>query len=149
MRMPPFMSPLPAPSKLELEMLAVLWDQPSATGRAIAEALRAAGGLRRPLAYTTVKTYLDRLVQKGYAHGDAGGDGRGPYRYTALASREAVRDHPDLLARLVRVFRLTPAGFIRWYEAHGQLRPQDTAALRRLVQDYLEPTASPTAPTEP
>jgi predicted transcriptional regulator len=137
--MPPSMRPLPAPSRVELEILAVLWDQPSATGRAIAEALRAAGGLRRPLAYTTVKTYLDRLVQKGYVRGQPSEDGRGTYRYTALASREAVRDHPDLLARLVRVFRLTPAAFLRWCEAHGQLSAQDTAALRRLVHDLPEP----------
>jgi predicted transcriptional regulator len=147
--MSPSMHQLPAPSKLELEILAVLWDQPSATGRAVYEALGATGGLRRPLAYTTVKTYLDRLVHTGYVRGQPLEEGRGTYRYTALASREAVRDHPDLLARLVRVFHLTPAAFLRWYEAHGQLRPQDTAALRRLVQDCLEPTASPTAPTEP
>ena len=132
------MSQLPAPSKLELELLAVLWDQPDMTGRAIGEALRAAGALCRPLAYSTVKTYLDRLVRKGYVHGQALEDGRGTHRYTALASREAVRDHPDLLARLVRVFRLTPAAFLRWCAAHGQLRPQDTA-LRRLVHDLPEP----------
>ena len=143
------MSQLPAPSKIELEILAVLWDQPSATGRAIYDALLATGGLRRPIAYTTVKTYLDRLVHKGYVHGYALEDGRGTYRYTALASREAVRDHPDLLARLVRVFHLTPAAFLHWCEAQGQLRPQDTAALRRLVRDRPEPTASPTAPAEP
>ncbi|HET6860285.1 MAG TPA: BlaI/MecI/CopY family transcriptional regulator [Streptomyces sp.] len=137
--MPPLMNQLPAPSKLELEILAVLWDQPSATGRAVDEALGAAGGLRRPIAYTTVKTYLDRLVHKGYVRGQPSEDGRGTYRYTALASREAVRDHPDLLARLVRVFRLTPAAFLRWCAVHGQLRPQDTAALRRLVHDLPEP----------
>ena len=141
--MPPFMSPLAAPSKIELEILAVLWDQPSATGRAIHEALHVTGGLRRPLAYTTVTTYLDRLVQKGYVHRQASGDGRGPAVYTAVVSREAVRDHPDLLARLVRVFRLTPVAFIRWCQVHGQLRPQETAALRQLVHDLPEPTAWP------
>jgi len=51
--------------------------------------------------------------------------------------------------RLVRVFRLTPAEFIRWCEVHGQLRPQETAALRRLVHDLPEPTASPPASAEP
>jgi predicted transcriptional regulator len=147
--MPPSMRQLPAPSKLELEILAVLWDQPSATGRAVYEALGGAAGLRRPLAYTTVKTYLERLVHKGYVRGQPLEEGRGPYRYTALASREAVRDHPDLLARLVRVFRLTPAAFLRWCEAHGRLSAQDTAALRRLVHDLPEPTVSPTAPAEP
>ena len=147
--MPPSISQLLAPSKIELEILAVLWDQPSATGRAVYEALGAGGGLRRPLAYTTVKTYLDRLVHKGYVRGQPWEDGRGTYRYTAVVSREAVRDHPDLLARLVRVFHLTPAAFSRWCEAHGQRRPQDTAARRRLVHDHPEPTASPTAPAEP
>jgi predicted transcriptional regulator len=147
--MSPLMRQLPAPSKIELEILAVLWDQPSATGRAIYDALLATGGLRRPIAYTTVKTYLDRLVQKGYVHGQVLDDGRGTYQYTALASREAVRDHPDLLMRLVRVFRLTPAEFIRWCQAHGQLRPQETAALRRLVHDLPEPTTSPPSPAEP
>ena len=147
--MPSSMSQLAAPSKVELEILAVLWDQPSATGRAVYEALGATGGLRRPIAYTTVTTYLDRLVQKGYIHRQASGDGRGPTVYTAVVSREAVRDHPDLLARLVRVFRLTPAAFLRWCEAHGRLSAHDIAALRRLVHERPEPTASPTAPTEP
>src|SRR5919197_2387371 len=106
-------SQFPAPSKTDLEILAVLWDRPSATGREMYDAVLAAGRRRRPIAYTTVKTYLDRLVQKGYVHGQPSGDGRGTYVYTAAVSREAVRDHPDLLARLVRVFRLTPAAFTR------------------------------------
>ncbi len=118
---------LPAPSKTDLEILAVLWDRPSATARAMYDALLAAGRVRRRLAYTTVKTYLDRLVQKGYIHGQPSGDGRGTYVYTAAVSREAVRDHPDLLARLVRVFRLTPAEFTRWYRVHGQLSQRDQA----------------------
>jgi BlaI family transcriptional regulator, penicillinase repressor len=138
--MPQNESPLPAPSKTDLEILAVLWDRPSATGREIYDALVDAGRLRRRVAYTTVKTYLDRLVQKGYVHGQPSGDGRGTYVYAAAVSREAVRDHPDLLARLVRVFRLTPAAFVRWCQAHGRLSPQDLAALRRLVQDLSEQT---------
>jgi predicted transcriptional regulator len=137
--MPRSSSQLPAPSKTDLEILAVLWDQPSATGRTIYEALLATGRLRHRIAYTTVKTYLDRLVQKGYIHGRMLGDGRGIYMYRAAVSREAVLDHPDLLARLVRVFRLTPAAFIRWCETHGQLSAQDITALRRLVHDLPEP----------
>jgi predicted transcriptional regulator len=147
--MPRPISSLPAPSKTDLEMLAVLWDRPSATGRAIYDALLEAGRLRRRIAYTTAKTYLDRLVQKGYVDGQSSGDGRGTYRYTAAVSREAVRDHPDLLARLVRVFRLTPAEFIRWCHAHGHLSPQDTAALRTLLQDLPDHRVPPTTTAEP
>jgi predicted transcriptional regulator len=133
---------LPAPSKTDLEILAVLWDRPSATGREIYDALLDAGRLRRRVAYTTVKTYLDRLVQKGYIAGHSLEDGRGTYRYTAVVSRAEVRDHPDLLARLVRVFRLTPAEFTRWCDAHGHLSQPDIAALQALAQtlaDHRQP----------
>jgi predicted transcriptional regulator len=147
--MPRSISRLPAPSKTDLEILAVLWDRPSATGRTIYEALLATGRLRRRIAYTTVKTYLDRLVQKGYIHGHPLGDGRGIYMYKAAVSREAVRDHPDMLARLVRVFRLTPAAFIRWCHAHGQLGPQDQAALHTLLHDRPEQALPPTAQSGP
>jgi predicted transcriptional regulator len=142
-------SQLPAPSRTDLELLAVLWDQPSATGREIYDALLATGWRRRPIAYTTVKTYLDRLVLKGYIHGNTLEDGRGTYRYTAAVSREAVRDHPDLLARLVRVFRLTPAEFLRWCHVHGQLSPQDKAALHTLLYDMPDQALPPTAQIGP
>jgi predicted transcriptional regulator len=142
-------SHVPAPSKTDLEILAVLWDRPSATGREIYDALLAAGRLRRQIAYTTVKTYLDRLVQKGYVHGHTLEDGRGTYLYTAAVSREAVRDHPDLLARIVRVFRLTPVEFIRWCHTHGQLCPQDKAALLTLLHDMPDQALPPTAQAGP
>jgi predicted transcriptional regulator len=149
LRMPRPISQFPAPSKTDLEILAVLWDRPSATGREIYDVLLDTGRLRRRIAYTTVKTYLDRLVQKGYIHGHPLGDGRGTYRYTAAVSREAVCDHPDLLARLVRVFRLTPAEFIRWCHAQGQLSPQDRAALHTLLHDMPDQALPPTAQLGP
>jgi predicted transcriptional regulator len=142
-------SQLPAPSKTDLEILAVLWDRPSATGREIYDVLLDAGRLRRRVAYTTIKTYLDRLVQKGYIDGQPSGDGRGTYRYTAVVSRVEVRDHPDLLTRLVRVFRLTPAEFTRWYDAHGHLSQRDIAALHVLVQTLPEHHVPPAAAAEP
>jgi predicted transcriptional regulator len=147
--MPRPISQLPAPSKTDLEILAVLWDRPSATGREIYDVLLDTSRLRRRLAYTTIKTYLDRLVQKGYIHGHPLGDGRGTYRYTAAVSREAVRDHPDLLARLVRVFHLTPAEFIRWYHAYGQFSQPDNAALHTLSQNLPDHRVPPTAAAEP
>ncbi len=147
--MPRPISQLPAPSKTDLEILAVLWDRPSATGREIYDVLLDTGRLRRRIAYTTIKTYLDRLVQKGYIQGHPLGDGRGTYRYTAAVSREAVRDHPDLLARLVRVFRLTPAEFTHWCYAHGQLSQQDKTALHTLLHNLPDHTLPPTSPAEP
>src|SRR5919108_1850692 len=146
--MPRPVNSLPAPSKTDLEILAVLWDRPSATGREMYDALLDAGRLRRRVAYTTIKTYLDRLVQKGYIAGQPSGDGRGTYRYTAVVSRAEMRDHPDLLPRLVRVFRLTPAEFIRWCDGHGHLSQQDKAALHALVQTLPDHRVPPTAAAE-
>ncbi len=142
-------SQLPTPSKTDLEILAVLWDQPSATGRAIYDALLNTGRLRRRIAYTTIKTYLDRLVQKGYIEGQPLGDGRGTYLYTAMVSRAEMRDHPDLLARIVRVFQLTPAEFTRWCHAHGQLSKRDKASLHMLLRQLSDNSLPPTAPAEP
>lgn len=147
--MPPPISQLPTPSKTDLEILAVLWDQPEATGRVIYEALLDTGRLQRRIAYTTIKTYLDRLVQKGYIDGQTVGDGRGTYRYTAVVSRAEMCDHPDLLARLVRVFRLTAAEFTRWCYAHGHLSQQDKAALHTLLDQLPDHPSPPTAPAEP
>jgi predicted transcriptional regulator len=147
--MPRPINQLPAPSKTDLEILAVLWDQPSATARAIYDTLLETGRLRRRIAYTTIKTYLDRLVQKGYIDGQPLGDGRGTYLYSAAVSRAEVRDHPDLLARLVRVLRLTPAEFTRWCYAHGALSQQDKSALGTLLHNLPDHSLSPTAPAEP
>ena len=142
-------SQLPTPSKTDLEILAVLWDQPSATGRAIYDALLNTGRLQRRIAYTTIKTYLDRLVQKGYVNGQPLGNGRGTYLYTAVVSRAEMRDHPDLLARLVRVFRLTPAEFTRWCHAHGQLTQRDKATLETLLGQLPDHSLPPTTAAEP
>jgi hypothetical protein len=60
-----------------------------------------------------------------------------------------MRDHPDLLTRLVRVLRLTPAEFTRWCYAHGQLSQQDKAALHTLLHHLSDHTLPPTAPAEP
>jgi hypothetical protein len=86
--MPPSMSQLPAPSKLELEILAVLWDQPSATGRAVYEALGATGGLRRPLAYTPVTAIRE---------GDTDGNDAtaGDPSWNSLQNTPNVSDYPS------------------------------------------------------
>jgi predicted transcriptional regulator len=96
--------------------------------------------------YTTVKTYLDRLVQKGYIHGQPSGDGRGTYGYTAAVSREAVHDHPDLLARFIRVFHLTLVEFLRGRHIQGLLSQQDKAAVRALVHDMPDEAPPPISP---
>jgi hypothetical protein len=60
-----------------------------------------------------------------------------------------MRDHPDLLVRLVRVFRLTPAEFTHWCYAHGQLSQQDKTALHTLLPNLPDHTLPPTSLAEP
>ncbi len=55
----------------------MLWDATQATGKAIYEGLLAKGVLHNDIAYATVKTYLDRLIQKGYVTAHTLGDPRG------------------------------------------------------------------------
>jgi len=65
------------PSRTDLEILSVLWEQGTITGREIQEALIHKGVIRDDVAYTTIRTYLDRLVQKGYAEAREAEDRRG------------------------------------------------------------------------
>lgn len=53
---------LPELGVLELELMEILWSRPDASVR------EAVDQLRRPLAYTTVMTTLDRLYKKGLLH---------------------------------------------------------------------------------
>jgi hypothetical protein len=115
-----------------LELRTVLWDQPSATDCAIDEARLDSGQRRRGMADTTIKIDLDRLLQKGSLAGHPCGDGRDTYRDTAVVFQPEVRDHPALLARLVRVLRLTPAECTHRCAAHVPLSPQETAVLHPL-----------------
>jgi|YNPNPStandDraft_1061719.scaffolds.fasta_scaffold34371_2 predicted transcriptional regulator len=66
---------------LELAIMQVLWDAGGATAREVHEALRPT----RPLAYTTVLTVLNILVEKGHLRRRK--EGRA-YRFIPRASRQ-------------------------------------------------------------
>lgn len=134
---------LAAPSKTDLEILSVLWDKEKATGREIYNALIEKGVLRSGVAYTTVKTYLDRLVYKGYAKSQDLGDGRGTYIYTAAVSREDVRDHPGLLDRVVSALGLRPPEFAQWFYQKGKLSKKDKEELEKILRSIPDDTLPP------
>lgn len=132
--MPKKTTNLPVPSKTDLEILSVLWDKGQATGREIYDALTALGVLRHTIAYTTVKTYLDRLVHKGYATAKVLSDSRGTHLYTAKVSRQDVRDHTGLLDRLVRALGLRPPEYALWFYQQGRLSSKDKKELERILR---------------
>ena len=78
--------------ELELECLKMLWEAGDLTVHGVRQRLYA----RRPLAYTTVMTVLDRLARKGAVSRRKVGRA---YLYHSEYSQEAARDHA--LNRLV------------------------------------------------
>jgi predicted transcriptional regulator len=74
--------PLP---ELELEVMKILWSLEDATVGDVQETLEP----RRPLAYTTVMTVLDRLTRKHVVTRRKQGRG---YRYRPTLSREVARE---------------------------------------------------------
>ncbi|HVX66516.1 MAG TPA: BlaI/MecI/CopY family transcriptional regulator [Bryobacteraceae bacterium] len=82
--MPRSGAPREIPPPLELECLQALWKLREANVRDVRESL--AG--RRPLAYTTVMTLLERLVRKGAATRRKAGRS---FLYAAVLEREALR----------------------------------------------------------
>jgi len=73
------------PPPLEMEAMKELWRLGEATVREVQERL----SFRRPLAYTTVMTLLDRLARKGAAGRRKQGRA---HVYYPLFSRDAARD---------------------------------------------------------
>jgi predicted transcriptional regulator len=72
------------PPPLELECLRALWDLGEANVRTVRERLMS----KRPLAYTTVMTMLDRLARKQAVSRKKVGRS---FSYTPLISREDIR----------------------------------------------------------
>lgn len=70
---------------LELECMKALWGQEESSVRQIRERLAAA---RRPLAYTTVETIMDRLTRKGAVQRRKVGKA---HRYTVVYQKEDAR----------------------------------------------------------
>lgn len=71
---------------LELECMKALWS----LGEATVEEVRADLMPRRPLAYTTILTVMDRLARKGVAERRKRGRA---HVYTAAVAKDVVREH--------------------------------------------------------
>jgi BlaI family transcriptional regulator, penicillinase repressor len=80
---------------LELECMKALWP----LGEATVEDIRAALMPRRPLAYTTILTVMDRLARKGITERRKRGRA---HVYTPAVAQDAVREHA--LERLIGDF---------------------------------------------
>ena len=103
---------------LELEVMKVLWQLGTATVGQVQIELRR----RRPFAYTTIMTVLDRLAKKGAVSRQKQGRG---YLYTPVLSRDAA-----LRQAVERVMRDFFDGSPELMVAHLQSRPAPAPAER-------------------
>jgi predicted transcriptional regulator len=114
-------------SAAELQVLRALWDTGPGTVRDVMNHLHDLG---RPLAYTTVMTFLARLEQKGFVDSDKSSQA---FVYRATVSRERVRK--TRLKRFVSQYYDGAAGaLVLQLVKSERLTADEIAELQRLIE---------------
>ncbi len=124
----------PPLSKTDLAILSVLWRKGKATGREIFDDLIANEDVSKDVAYTTVKTYVDRLIQKGYAKAKVTGPPN-VYVYAATVTREEIMERHEVLEHVIDSLHLTPSAIVRWFDARQKLTPEELAELKKIIEE--------------
>jgi predicted transcriptional regulator len=116
------------PSKLERQVLSVLWERGGATVRQLLDAMP--DGKKR--AYTTILSVLQVMEKKGFvAHTQEGNT----HIYSARISREKVS--APLLRGLVRdVFGGSPAAALQHLLSGDGVSRDELDEVKRLIADY-------------
>jgi len=126
---------LPALARSEWVLMEALWTR----GRATAGALQADLQSTQDWAYSTVKTMLDRLVEKGYVKSRRVGN---VYEYSPKIRRGAVVTRTiDDLADRVMSGSVTPL-IHRLVERHP-LTQDEVSELREMLDRYQPPPGAP------
>lgn len=121
----------PQLSDLQLALLRVLWTRHEATAVEVHEALRADD---RSLAPTTVATLLQRLEKRGLVEHSLRGR---TYVYRACVAEEEVRR--SMLGKVTDFFFAgDPAALVSHLLGGRRVRPEDLAAIRRLIDQAGE-----------
>jgi len=119
---------IPDLAKSEWVLMEALWTRGQATASALQADLRSSQGW----AYSTVKTMLDRLVEKGYVKSRRVGN---VYEYTPRIRRGAVVSRTiDDLADRVLAGSVSP--FIHRLVESRRLKDDEIRELRRMLDDY-------------
>jgi predicted transcriptional regulator len=128
-----------APSKLEMQVLSVLWERGPAPVRAVLEAMP--DGKTR--AYTTVLSVLQVMGKKGLVSHTTQGN---THIYEARVTREQVTG--PLLRTLVRdVFGGSAVSALQHLLGQTEVTPEEMSEIKRLLAGYDRPAgAKPAAP---
>lgn len=111
----------------ELRLMNVLWDHGSATVKDVVEALPNG----QTLAYTTVMTTLQTLVQKGFLKHEKQGRA---FVYTPLISRKQTRQSA-INYMLSRFFNDSPELLVLNILEHQELDDKAQKQLRKLLKE--------------
>lgn len=125
----------PSLSKTDLAILSVLWRKRQSSGREIFDSMVENEDVKQSVAYSTVKTYLDRLIRKGYARAKIFGPPPGVYVYEATVSRDKVMERHDVLEHILESLHLTPASLVRWFAGRNELSNDDLAEFKKIIEE--------------
>lgn len=121
------------PTKLELEILKVLWEEAPRTVREVRGAMTAAG---RELAHTSLITTLNVMFDKGFVKRTDAKEGRG-YAFAPKVSRADVSQ--NMVGDLVeRVFEGSAPALMLSLLDNEQLDGEDHVELRKVIERYRE-----------
>lgn len=118
------------PTDLELEILKIVWREPHVPVRHVRDAL--AGG--RDLAYTSVMTIMNIMVDKGYLNRVKDGNG---YVYEPAVSRESTTKRM-LRDTVNRLFDGSVSAAVVHLLDEGELNDAELKELRKLVRGKKE-----------
>ena len=114
----------------EWDLLGVLWEAERATAREVADALQDSRGW----AYSTVKTLLDRMVERGLVRARRVGN---VWEYSAAIEREAAqRSAWDRFVTTVFGGALNPA--LEFLAKDAKLSKRERGRLEQLLRDEEE-----------
>jgi BlaI family transcriptional regulator, penicillinase repressor len=123
------------PSKLEMQVLAVLWDRGPSTVREVLEALQD----DKSRAYTTILSVMQVMEKKGLVSHESDGN---THIYKAAISRQKVAG--PLLRTLVKtLFGGSPVSAVQHLVNEKGVSSQDLAEIKRLIEAEEQRAAAP------
>ena len=116
------------PSKLEMQVLSVLWERGPSTVRDLLEALPD----RKARAYTTILTVMQVMEKKGFVSHTSQGN---THLYSATLSRAKVA-RPFLRGIVRNLFGGSPATVMQHLLADSDVSREELGEIKRLIEEH-------------
>ena len=116
--------------KLELQIMAAVWDRKQASVHDVRDALASGKGP----AYSTILTMMRKLEAKGYLRHAVK---ERSFIYSATITRQDVR-HNAMADMLDRLFNGSPSLLMASLAQQQQLKPRDRQAIRKVLREFTD-----------